>query len=75
MIQSLEKFLRKPCKYVSSITEVDFRSKELNLFRHAVMLVESAISYKDLTDIFMDSVVSRSQLPKLDTCASIHYGA
>lgn len=67
MIRTLEKILRKPCKDVSSITEVDLNSKKVDLLRHTVMLVEAAISHKDLTDTSMDSGVSRSQLSKLDT--------
>ncbi len=67
MIKSLEKILRKPCKDVSSITEVDLNSKKVDLLRHTIMLVEAAISHKDMTDISMDSGVSRSQLSKLDT--------
>ncbi|OWP57072.1 MAG: hypothetical protein B2I17_02615 [Thermoplasmatales archaeon B_DKE] len=67
MIDGIKKILGEPCKNVSDVTEVDLHSKKLDLLEHTVLLVESAISHKDLTDISMDSGVSRSQLSKLDT--------
>ncbi|PYB68298.1 IS4 family transposase [Thermoplasma sp. Kam2015] len=67
MIDVVRKILKKPCENVSAITEVDLYSKKINFLEHAMLLVQSAISHEDLTDISMDNHVSKSQISKLDT--------
>ena len=67
MIDIIRKILKKPCENVSAITDVDLYSKKIDLLEHTMLLVQSAISRQDLTDIALDNHVSKSQISKLDT--------
>ena len=67
MRNDIRKILKVPCENISAVTGVDEYSKKIDLLDHALMMVQSAIYHKDLTDLAMDNSVSKSQLSKLDT--------
>ena len=67
MSDPFRKALKNICSDISEITRVDEHSKKVSLLDHTILLVKSAIMDQDLTDIAMDSGISKSQLSKLDT--------
>ncbi len=59
--------MNKVCSGISQTTLIDEYSKKINLLAHTVLLVRSAMRNQDLTDIAMESGISKSQNSKPDT--------
>jgi hypothetical protein len=66
MSDPLRNILKDVCSDISQITGIDEYSKKVDLLDQTVLLVKSAIYRQDLTDIALESGISKSQLSKLD---------
>jgi hypothetical protein len=67
MSDPVRKLLKNVCSDISHETLIDLNSKKIKLLDHTVLLVKSAMRNEDLTDIAMESGISKSQISKLDT--------
>ena len=66
MDKQIKKILKNPVKLLSEATEIDIYSKKICLLEQSLMLIDSIIKNKDLTDTALNYNVSKSQLSKLD---------
>jgi hypothetical protein len=66
MDKQIKKILKDPVKLLSEATEIDIYSKKICLLEQSLMLIDSIIKNKDLTDTVLHYNVSKSQLSKLD---------
>lgn len=62
----IRKALKNICSDISETTLIDEHSKKIDLLKHTVLLVKSSMRNQELTDIAMESGVSKSQLSRLD---------
>jgi len=66
MDKQIKNILKNPVKLLSEATEIDIYSEKICPLEQSLMLIDSIIKNKDLTDPALNYNVSESQFSKLD---------